>query len=252
MKKSVIITFILLIGLITLSVNIMAENAGEGKNMLDSNKDRLEVLPLELGEFAEKEMVSLRELGQVYGWDFTYDAEEKIISIYSQNERYQFKIGEAVIEDKNLADEKVIPVIKEGRTYLDLEIIDELVVRLGEVRPRLVTTLGVTDDTIKVKEDFKALIGIYNISDEMIRLHYASGQLYDLYLKRGEKILWRWSEDKFFTMALQYKDLKPGDRLSYEIEVTGISDGPGGYLLGGEISTKSPIPLPEIDIELDN
>ena len=52
-----------------------------------------------------------------------------------------------------------------------------------------------------------------------MRLNFGSGQRYDLIYYRIRKKSWRWSEDKFFTMALVFKELEPGGGLSYNLDL---------------------------------
>ena len=250
MKKTVIITFILLIVFSSFSFNSNIVKAGEVVSVVDSNKENINSLASEVKNVDGREMISLRKLGDKYNWNFAYDSQDKIVSIYAENDKIEFKIGESIVKSDKLPKKSTIPEIINGRTYIDIMIINNILEELGEPEVKLMTTLNVENNTIKVGESFKAFIGIYNLSDENIRLHYSSGQLYDLYLKRGDKTLWRWSEGKYFTMALQYKDLPAGEKMNYEVEVS-VKAGPGDeYVLGGEISTKGPLALPEVEIEI--
>ncbi|MFW6028864.1 MAG: BsuPI-related putative proteinase inhibitor [Halanaerobiales bacterium] len=100
-----------------------------------------------------------------------------------------------------------------------------------------------------IGEDIKAIMEIYNISENDIRLHFSSGQLYDLFLRKDNKEVWRWSEGKFFTMAIQYKDLEAGEKLRYKERVPGQKNS-GEYVLGGKITAQSEIPFAEIKIRV--
>ena len=58
----------------------------------------------------------------------------------------------------------------------------------------------------------------------------------DLYLLQDDEEIWRWSDDKFFTMALVFKELEPGEGLSYDLDLEFQPDT-GEYILCGELAT---------------
>lgn len=62
-------------------------------------------------------------------------------------------------------------------------------------------------------------IALQNESDTRRTLQFSSGQRFDISVMDAQgKEVWRWSREKFFTMALATIHLAPGERLSYEVD----------------------------------
>jgi uncharacterized protein YndB with AHSA1/START domain len=95
------------------------------------------------------------------------------------------------------------------------------------------------------------VIRAYNISGEKLTLYFNSGQSYDLYLFRDNDEIWRWSEGKFFTMAIVSREIEPGEKLSYEVEIPVSGLEVGQYILTGELTTIKPLQLGKIKIVVD-
>lgn len=63
----------------------------------------------------------------------------------------------------------------------------------------------------------EASVSITNISDRPIELRYSSGQKYDFILYDSSyNQLYRWSEGKFFTMALESIQINPGESITFK------------------------------------
>lgn len=64
-----------------------------------------------------------------------------------------------------------------------------------------------------------------------VTLEFSSGQSGDVVLSREGDEVYRWSEDRFFTMALRSEPLGPGERLSWVLEEEALEVEPGDYEL---------------------
>jgi len=75
------------------------------------------------------------------------------------------------------------------------------------------------------------LINCYNVGKQ---LQFGSGQQFELVISddQGEEV-YRYSDDKFFTMALVYKNIKPGESLSWQDEWD-LTDKEGKKVSGGK------------------
>jgi hypothetical protein len=92
-----------------------------------------------------------------------------------------------------------------------------------------------------------ARLTLRNTTDKPITLQFSSGQRYDLELKNENgDVMYRWSDDKVFTMALGEEAIGPGER-SYAIIVP-LQDkrskplDPGKYTASGWITTSGQQP----------
>ena len=236
MKKIAILALVLLV---IFSLTLNSKAAGDEQLMKSDN-----VVSMSTKEIEGKKVVELRQLGEKFNWDFSYNSRTKQVIISGKKGEYKFNIRKGII-----IDEDARSILKNGRNYIDLDLINPLLTRLNEKEIKLLSSLRIEDKVIKSGEDFKSWIEVYNLSKSDITLSFSSGQLYDLYLKKGDKEIWRWSKGKAFTMAMQNKKLAAGDKLYYEVEVAGI-DGPGEYILKGEVTSQPPLVLPEIEIEV--
>jgi len=233
MKKIGIMVLVLLV-LFSLSINSAASGVE------DSMKED-SILRISVKEIEGNKVVELRDLARKYNWDLEYDSRTKHVTILGKNGEFKFDITKGVIIDPEARS-----ILKNGKNYFDLDLINPILDRLNEKEVEILSSLRV-EEVVKKGESFLSWIEVYNLSKEDINLSFSSGQLFDLYLKKGDKEIWRWSQGKSFTMAMQNKKLAGGDSFSYEVEVNGI-DGPGEYILSGEITSQPPIALPEIKI----
>ena len=236
MKKLLIAVLVLMV---IFSLSLKSEATGVEELM---KNDR--ALSISVKEIEGNKVVELRDLGQKFNWDFSYDSRTKQVIISGKNGEYNFNIRKGIIIDPEARS-----ILIDGRNYLDLDLINPLLAKLNEKEVNILSSLRVKDKVVKSGESFTSWIEIYNLSKNDITLSFSSGQLYDLYLKNGDKEIWRWSKGKAFTMAMQNKKLAAGEKLCYEVEVVGI-DGPGEYILSGELTSQPSLALPEIEIEI--
>jgi hypothetical protein len=248
---------ILLMAVISLSMIFSSPvAAGEVENNTmvnlkqgDGSNDT-QALGIKIEEIAGNKVVGLRRLGNKFNWRFGFQAEDKTVVIYGAKGEGQLNIAKAQYNDRKLVN---APFIRDGRTYISFNLLKKMMVDLENIELELLATLNIDKTVVKKNDKIEAEIELYNISDDKVRINYPSGQLYDLYLIQGQEEVWRWSNDKFFTMALMYKDLKPGARLHYQEEIILGADNyqKGEYILSGELKTKISIPLPKIKIEVE-
>ena len=208
-----------------------------------------EYLSLEVINAADKPLIQLREISQIYDWQLVYQAESKTVIINNGEQRVDIKIGNTEYNNQELV---AVPQIKEGRTYISPDLFKYLLNDLEEEKiPALIAGLKLKSEIAAPGDIVKAEISLINLGTEAVNLNYASGQLYDLFLLDDQQEIWRWSEDKMFTMALVSKDLEAGDHLYYKEEIPLMADlNAGEYIVSGKIATREPLQLPERIIKI--
>ncbi|WP_051569415.1 BsuPI-related putative proteinase inhibitor [Alkaliphilus transvaalensis] len=73
-----------------------------------------------------------------------------------------------------------------------------------------------------------------NMLNNSVSLTFPSGQQYEIYIVNdGGEEVYRYSEDRFFTMAMMMKQLEPGERLSWK-EVWNYTNKAGQKLTNGQ------------------
>lgn len=85
----------------------------------------------------------------------------------------------------------------------------------------LETTLTAEADNEVVRFEFTIL----NDTEESVELRFTSGFEADMAVISGDNEVWRWSDGRFFTQALQTLQLKPGESKTYERKWTGSVPG---------------------------
>lgn len=106
--------------------------------------------------------------------------------------------------------------------------------------PRLF--VGVTTDkpVYKQGEPIAMALTVLNQGSKTYEAQFSSSKIYDFYLYDAEeRLVWKWSGDKMFAMALINKRLEPKQPLTYvetfnQILLSGKQLEPGKYRLVGE------------------
>lgn len=259
-NKSALVLFVFAFMILILLVPVVCGSVGEnigGNSDFSARGELIEpgrsdtgmkYLKIKIVEINGKEMVQLRELAEKYGWNLGFEAETKKISIRGNKEKIDLSIEKGMFATEKLP---VIPVIREGRTYIPVDIVRMITEKMKEgQRYILMLSLNTDKKEYNQGEEITAYIKAINISEENIKLDFSSGQKYDLNIKQNEEEIWRWSEGRFFTMALDRVEIKPGKRLSYDIKIEEELE-PGSYTLSGELSTiKSPIYLNKVNFDV--
>lgn len=85
---------------------------------------------------------------------------------------------------------------------------------------------------------------------------FPSGQLYDITVLSGETEVWRWSTDRFFTMALQQRTFSTGVTLVERVPWDGRDNAgnilpPGTYRAMATLTTMSPITGNAVEIIIE-
>lgn len=195
-----------------------------------------------------QEMFQLKELAAQYQWLLGYNAESRSIYINTRGEQLSFSLEEGVIDGNPLP---VAPAIYQGRTYLSIEAVRTVLQTvLTEDLPSMIGGLYTDADNYSEGEIITTHLRLYNISQESVFLNFGSGQSYDLALLQNDEEVWRWSEGRFFTMALIRRELESGNKLVYDVEIE-EEIKPGEYTLVGEIATvENRLVLNQIGIEI--
>ncbi len=104
------------------------------------------------------------------------------------------------------------------------------------VGDRLWVEIGTDQQEYTHQDSVSVRYRLVNTSGDTLKLMFRSGQRYDLVLENREGEVWKWSDDKAFTLALQTQELAPGDTVEVH-ETLRLSevgaDAEGSYSLDG-------------------
>lgn len=77
---------------------------------------------------------------------------------------------------------------------------------------------------------------VRNTGDSPVDLQFRSGKVADVTVSDGDEEVWRWSDDRMFTQALQSRTLAPGETL--EQAFTWDDPQPGRYTATGTLAAQ--------------
>ncbi len=115
-------------------------------------------------------------------------------------------------------------------------------------------SLYTNKDKYYIGEKVVMTLGKYNLTNQDKIFKYNTSQYYDFIIKKDGKIIWKWSEGKYFLQAVQYKLLKPGQNYSVTEEwkinqnlVTGIYHVEGINLANPQIKLEVAVKIIDND-----
>lgn len=260
----IIIAVVYLLGVTAVFAVDDGSNLGVEENVSRKKHTGVENLKMRIYKFDGKEMIQLRSLADKYGWSLHYDTMSKEIRIKDNIHSITLSpVNDRSIQFDNFQNgdsgglsgtasggdmDQLYPLIKDGRSYLSIKSLKVIFNKFEE--KRLLTGLYTDKIESVVNEKKIAHLRLYNLSQESVRLNFGSGQRYDLYLLKDDQEVWRWSDGKFFTMALAQLEVKPGESLEYDVELP-VDLETGEYILSGELATVPvSLELNEIYIEV--
>lgn len=94
----------------------------------------------------------------------------------------------------------------------------------------------VTPARVEVGNPVRFTMRLTNNGGRTESLEFASGQLYDFWVTDGDDEVWRWSEDRLFSQALEKRQIPTQDSLTFT--ETWRSEGTGTYIAHGALKAK--------------
>lgn len=99
-----------------------------------------------------------------------------------------------------------------------------------------------TSLNVSVKDGVTLAFHVTNTTSQQVELDFRSGQTYDFVVVDSVgKELWRWSEGRMFTQALQNKLLRPRETLTFEERWTSPPRSGTFTALGSLTSNNHPV-----------
>lgn len=99
------------------------------------------------------------------------------------------------------------------------------------------------------------ILTVSNGTEEAVRISFPSSKQFDLMIKKDEKTLWRWAEEKMFAMSQTQLTLSPGERKHFDIvwpqlDRNGKQVDPGFYRAVGWLESKEKLMAKPITFEI--
>ena len=158
--------------------------------------------------------------------------ETEIVEEGSSDERLPQVVDRMQIVEEGWNGERLLPVVDRMQIIEDesggerqpqsahrMQIVRGLEKEGLQKQQPLTGLFNTTVDAIYVDGRFKIRFSLKNISGEELEVVHGSGQRYDLWVldEVGEEVF-RWSDDKAFTMALIEYELEKGEEIAFEEE----------------------------------
>jgi uncharacterized protein (DUF58 family) len=107
-----------------------------------------------------------------------------------------------------------------------------------EARGTLRLELSLSKSSFIVGEPVEATLTLRHGGENPTRLQFTSGQRFDVLVRRGGTLVWRWSDDKAFVQVIQDLTLRAGETLTFKAvwsqqDLQGRRAAPGGYEIVG-------------------
>lgn len=107
-----------------------------------------------------------------------------------------------------------------------------------EARGKLRLELSVSKSTYVLGEPVEATLTLRHEGENPARVQFTSGQRFDLLIRRGGALVWRWSDDKAFAQVIQDVTLRSGETLIFKAawgqqDLQGRRAAPGDYEIVG-------------------
>ncbi len=107
-----------------------------------------------------------------------------------------------------------------------------------EARGTLRLELSLSKSSFVVGEPVEATLTLRHEGENPVRVRFTSGQRFDLLVRRGGALVWRWSDDKAFAQVIQDVSMRSGDTLTFKAawsqqDLQGRRAAPGDYEIVG-------------------
>lgn len=104
----------------------------------------------------------------------------------------------------------------------------------------IVLSMKTDKDSYRVGETIAISLLAFNASQQKAELEFNTSQRFEITLKRGTRVVWRYSDDRAFLQVFQYEKLDPLQWLNYVIAIPTDELGylaSGNYTLEAELKT---------------
>lgn len=107
-----------------------------------------------------------------------------------------------------------------------------------EARGKLRFELSLTKPAYVAGEPVEATLTLRHEGENPARVQFTSGQRFDVLVRRGGALVWRWSDDKAFVQVIQDVTLRSGETLTFKAtwdqqDLQGRRAAPGEYEIVG-------------------
>lgn len=163
----------------------------------------------------------------------------------------------------------VVPIIHEGRTYIPLRFASEAlqadvrfaaaerviyidtervagfrdVIPAPPFREPAADELDARLNTERTQfsqaqdQNVPLRLTVENEAAAPLRVEFATGQMYDFEVRRNGELVWNWAHDRAFTQALQYREIQPGQEMTFT-ESWDFRDNQGNLVPPGEYTVR--------------
>jgi hypothetical protein len=101
-------------------------------------------------------------------------------------------------------------------------------------------------------ESIPLRFSVINTAARPLALEFSSGQMYDFEVRRNGELVWNWAHDRFFTQALQRREVPAGEGIEFTESWNlrnneGEPVPPGQYTLRAVLTTMGPAARPAVE-----
>ncbi len=278
---SLLLTAIFLMVLAAGNSNVVWANGFACGAMRPENETARDVIHVSPREIEGENVVSLQELSDYFGWSFEVCEDTKEVTIASSSDEnspseeetssYESESSESESEsaegDQDMsratfvigADEfsgrelKTSPFEYEGEVFVGADMTRLLIGELQDQRIKFISWLEADRNEYEKGDEVEVNMALWNVSGRNHTLNFNTGQVYDLKIvdMENDEEVWRWSDGRAFTMALQEISLAAGELKNWQETFSLDEDiAAGKYSLSGKIVSSEGIPFNTREVKI--
>lgn len=233
-----------------------AETGEDWKDRLEPVTSELEleaddqVLNLPIQKLDGEHYVDLEMLAYLFDWTVETDADQEMITIESADglRSAEFEVGTSEFNDHELTRP---PVEADEVIYIGPDLTRYLAADLENQDINFIAWLDLVEEDKQAEGMLYYNIELWNIAERPLILNFMSGQTIELYLLDESRLEWKLSDDRAYTMALSDIELESGEVRVWNEKTELPAEISGEYILTGEITTQSSLPLNQIELTIE-
>ena len=222
-----------------------------------------QVLNLPIQELDGENYLNLEMLAYLFDWTVGAGQETGVITVARADST---KTTSFELETKEFNNRQLVrpPLEEDGAIYIGPALARYLAADLENQNISYIAWLELEEqadqaaetDSEETAESDKSVsqlnykVKLWNIADGPQTLNFMSGQTLELYLLRNGEEVWKLSDGRGYTMALQNLELKPDEIRTWNETVELPADLRGKYILTGAITAQPAIPLNQLELKV--
>lgn len=209
-----------------------------------------QVLNLPIQKLDGEHYIDLKMLAYLFDWTVETETDQKMITIENSDglKSAEFEVGTREFNGHELTRP---PVKTDDLIYIGPDLTRYLAADLEDQDINFIAWLELVEEDRQAEGMLYYNIDLWNIAERPLTLNFMSGQTIELYLLKEGSLEWKLSDDRAYTMAISDIELESDEVRNWNEKAELPAEISGDYILTGEITTQSSLPLNQIEISFE-